>query len=114
MVFGLLTPVSSFAASNTTPLTPAPTPSAVKIHNPIGATDVPTLVNNIVKVILGVVGALALAMFVYGGMMWMTSAGNDQRITKGKETLTWAVIGLLIIFSSYAILNTVFKAFSGS
>lgn len=87
--------------------------AAIPVENPIEAQSVPALVNSIVRTILGMVGALALFMFVYGGMLWMTSAGNTQRIEKGKETLTWAVIGLIIIFASYAILNFIFTALSG-
>lgn len=83
------------------------------LYNPINATSVPELVNSIVKAILGMVGALALFMFVYGGMLWMTSLGNSQRIEKGKETLIWATIGLFIIFASYAILSFIFTALSG-
>jgi uncharacterized membrane protein YjfL (UPF0719 family) len=83
------------------------------LENPISATSVPELVNSIVRSILGMVGALALFMFVYGGMLWMTSAGNTQRIEKGKETLIWATIGLVIIFASYAILSFIFQALSG-
>lgn len=93
----------------------ARTLSAVEVYNPLqNVTSIPDLVNNIITVILGVVGALALAMFIYGGVMWMTSAGNTQRIEKGKETLIWATIGLLIIFMSYAILRLIFQALSGS
>ena len=86
----------------------------IPVENPINADSVPELVNDIVTVILGSVGALALAMFVYGGMLWMTSAGNQQRVQKGKETLIWAVLGLAIIFASYAILNAVLSALSGN
>ncbi len=87
--------------------------TGIPLQNPINATSVPELVNSIVKAILGMVGALALFMFVYGGMLWMTSAGNAQRIEKGKETLIWATIGLVIIFASYAILSFIFTALSG-
>lgn len=86
----------------------------IPVTNPIAAQSVPALINSIVSTILGVVGAIALAMFVYGGLMWMTSAGNSQRIEKGKETLLWATIGLLIIFLSYGILNVILRALSGS
>ena len=41
----------------------------------------------------------------------MTSAGNAQRIEKGRETLTWAAIGLVVIFASYALVNLILKAF---
>jgi hypothetical protein len=46
-------------------------------------------------------------------VLWMTSLGNTQQIEKGKETLKWATIGLMIIFASYAILSFIFKALSG-
>ena len=92
---------------------PAQAANGLDIYNPINAETVPQLINSIVRTILGVVGALSLFMFVYGGMLWMTSGGNSQRVEKGKETLTWATIGLAVIFSSYAILSFVFKALSG-
>jgi hypothetical protein len=85
----------------------------VNVVNPIQATSVPLLVNSVIRTILGVVGALALFMFVYGGVLWMTSGGNSTRIEKGKDTLIWATIGLFIIFASYAILNFILTALSG-
>ena len=84
------------------------------LSNPISANSIPQLVSNIIQVLLGTTGALALLMFVYGGILWMTSGGNQERITKGKNTLVWATLGIMIIFSSYAILKVVFKAFEGS
>ena len=44
-------------------------------------------------------------MVVYGGILWMTSRGDAKMIQKGKDTLTWAVLGLAVIFASYAIVN---------
>lgn len=87
----------------------------VPVVNPLGnVSTVPQLVNQAVKTILGVVGALALFMFVYGGILWMTSAGNTNRIERGKDTLIWATIGLFVIFTSYAILNFILSALGGS
>jgi multisubunit Na+/H+ antiporter MnhB subunit len=59
---------------------------------------------------MGVTGALALVMFVIGGIQWMTAAGNSERVKKGRDTLMWAVLGLIVIFSSYAILRAVLEA----
>ena len=110
-------------SATTPPPTAKPTPTVPKgsldtsLPNPLidsngkSITSVPQLINTIIVGILGLVGAVALLMFVYGGVLWMTSLGNDQRVTKGKETLTWATIGLVIIFASYAILTTIFNAF---
>ena len=86
---------------------------AITVYNPINAQNVPDLVNNMVRAILGIVGAVTLFMFVYGGLMWMTSGGASSRIERGRNTLIWATIGLLVIFSSYAILNFIFGAISG-
>ncbi len=62
---------------------------------------------NISKFILGIVGALTLAMFVYGGIKLLISGGSTEEIKKGKDTLVAAVIGLAIVFGSYTIINFV-------
>ena len=48
-------------------------------------------------------------MFVYGGILWIFSGGAEERVTKGKEVMKWAVIGLVIMFSAYALVNLVFS-----
>lgn len=83
---------------------------AVELYNPLGDVDsFPELINNIISGILGVVGAVALVMMVIGGITWMTSAGNADRVRRGRDTLLWAILGLVIIFLSYAIINFVFQ-----
>lgn len=59
--------------------------------------------------ILGLVGTLSLAAFVYGGIVFLTSTGSDQKVKKGKDILGAAVIGLLIVFSSVLIIQTLFN-----
>lgn len=60
---------------------------------------------NVVTIIYGVAGSLALAFFIYGGIMWLISGGNPDRVKKGTEIIKNAVIGLVIIFTSYMIIN---------
>lgn len=62
---------------------------------------------NITKIILGVVGSLALLMFIYGGVMMLISSGNSDQVTKAKGILMAAVIGLAIVFASYTIIQFV-------
>ncbi len=62
------------------------------------------------RIILGISGSLALLMFVYGGFLFLVSAGNNERVERGKRAISAAVVGLVIIFSSYAIVGLVFKA----
>ncbi len=65
------------------------------------------LIGRIINAVLGVVGSIALLMFIYGGFIWMTAAGASENVTKGKNILLWASIGLIIIFSSYALVKFV-------
>ena len=63
---------------------------------------------------LGVLGSLTLLVFVIGGVMWLTSGGNEQRVEKGTKTMLYAAIGILVIFSSYAIISTLIKVITGA
>lgn len=59
------------------------------------------------NIILGLVGALTLAMFIYGGVVLLISGGNSEKISKGKEIILGSVVGLLIVFGSYTIITFV-------
>jgi len=110
-------PRTEAGGTATTP-TPSEKPPPQQLVNPIGGTEenptgvatVPTLISNIIKAVLGIVGAVALFMFVWGGFTWLTSGGNPDKIKTGKDVLVWATIGLLVIFASYTLVETIFKA----
>ncbi len=85
----------------------------VSLKNPLenaGVTDVPTLIGKIIDALLGIVGSLALIMFIYGGFTWMLAAGNDSKVEKGRNILAWAVVGLVVIFASYSIVHFILKS----
>jgi len=73
-------------------------------------TDIVPLIGRVIKTALGVVGAIALLMFVYGGLIWLTSGGTPDKIKKGMDVLLWAAIGLVVIFASYTLVDFVFTA----
>lgn len=77
--------------------------------NKAGETNIKAIVANAIIIILGILGSITLGVFVYGGFMWLTSAGNSDQVRKGSETILYATIGLFIIFGAYAILNTILK-----
>ena len=87
----------------------------VKLCNPLTGNDtyneategIPTLLGRIISSVLGVIGSLALVMFIYGGATWMLSGGNQEKVTKGKQILIWATLGLVIIFTAYALVKFV-------
>ena len=85
---------------------------AIPLENPLaGATGGGTFestVKNVITGVLGVIGVLALIAFIFGGITWMTSGGESAKIQKGKNMMIWAVMGIVIIFSAYAILSFIF------
>lgn len=83
------------------------------LQNPLGVTDPNILIGRIIKQVLGFVGTIALVMFIYGGLMWMLSMGDAGRVKKGRDTFIWATLGLIVIFSSYLIVNFIFDFLKG-
>ncbi|MCX6745540.1 MAG: pilin [Candidatus Parcubacteria bacterium] len=77
------------------------------------ATDVAKFIGSIIKSILSVIGAFALLLVVYGGLLILTSHGNPEGISKGKKTITWAVIGVGVILGSYALVSYVITGIGG-
>lgn len=63
--------------------------------------------------ILGISGALALLMFFYGGVLWLISGGEDAKVTQGREALTQATVGLIIILGSWVFVNFVVVTLRG-
>lgn len=84
--------------------------SVLTLPLPLSNTSIPRVVGRIMNALLGVVGGLALLLFVWGGMRWMLARGNPDEVGKAKKTIIWAALGLLAIFSSYAVLNFVITA----
>lgn len=84
--------------------------SAATLTNPLGTTNIRTVIGRLITAILGVVGAIALLMFVYGGFLWLISAGVPDRVKKGKEVMKWAVLGLVVIVGAYTIVRAIVTA----
>lgn len=85
----------------------------VSLQDPLGIKDPRVIIKNVINVMLALVGSLALAVFIFGGFTWVISAGSDEKIKKGKDMVLWAALGLMLIFTSYAIINLVLTAVGG-
>ena len=102
---------NSKATSSTAAYTPG---SSWTLNNPLGTTDIPTILGRLINTFLGLVGAIALLSFVYAGVMYMTSAGGEKGITKAKDTMKYSAIGIAIIIFAYAIATNYFNILTGS
>ena len=64
-------------------------------------------VNKIINVVIGVLGVVAVAVVIYGGFLFLTAQGDPGKIKKGKDSITWGIIGLVIALLSWSIINFV-------
>lgn len=85
----------------------------VQLSNPLSVKSIPELVKNITTVAIGLSGVMALLAFVYGGILYLLAGVNMDFLKKGKEVMKWAIIGLFVIFSSYAVINFVMTKLLG-
>lgn len=70
------------------------------------------IIGNIIKGALGLVGVTFLLLMVYAGYMWMIARGDEGMVEKAKDTITRAVIGLVIVIGAYALTSFVIDAFT--
>lgn len=75
-------------------------------------TDLKGKVANIINVILGFLGIIAVIMIIIGGYTWLMAGGNDQEVTDAKSRIKNAVIGLAIVLAAYIITNFVVRQIS--
>lgn len=79
--------------------------------NQIQGVSATALVGRIIRAVMGVMGSIALIMFIYGGLMWMTARGNSEKAAKALQTILWGGLGVAVILSSYAVISFIFEAF---
>ena len=62
-----------------------------------------------INVAMGFLGVLVVGMIIYGGILWLTAAGRDDQITKGKHVLIWAAIGGIVISIAWTITSYILQ-----
>lgn len=83
-----------------------------KLKNVYSEDNPYNFVANLIHWTLGIIGVVLLAMIIYGGVMYMTAAGSEDRARTGKAVLTYAIIGVIIIFASWVIADYVMSTFT--
>jgi len=88
----------------------------------VGAKDIPDqaqtaltltqIAMNVLKVLLGFIGALSVLMLVVGGIIYMSSAGDEGRSDMAKKTITYAIIGLIVALSALIIVKALAGVFA--
>lgn len=71
------------------------------------AKGLAAIVKDVINVLLFIIGAVSVVMIIYGGFRYVTSAGNSDSVTKAKNTILYAVVGLVVALLAFAIVNFV-------
>lgn len=75
----------------------------------LGENDLRRTVGGVIQAALGFLGISAIGLLVYAGFIWTTSLGNQEKIEKAKKIIFYALIGLGVVLSAYAITYFVLK-----
>ena len=100
----LLIPIAAYAQNNWIEYIPE------NLRN-VGGGNVTTLITNIIRILLILAGVVALIYLIIGGYQYVTAGGNAEQATAARTTILNAIIGLVIVFASYAILTWVITYF---
>ncbi len=72
--------------------------------------DLMKVLNTVINVVLGVIGFVAVAMIILGGISYTTSQGDAAKTTKARNTILYGVVGLVIALLAFAIVNFVLNS----
>ena len=72
---------------------------------PNRGTQLTNLVSTIINITLFIVGILAVIMIIVGGIRYQTSGGDPAKVKAAQQTLTYAIVGLIVAILAFAIVN---------
>jgi len=79
----------------------------------ISTTDLASIIINVTNWVLGFITLVAVLMLIWGGVQYLTAAGDDAAVEKAKHTITYAILGLIVVGIAYAVVVVVVNVFIG-
>lgn len=108
--FSTINALPTFAANSVCDMQPG-TEVPQEVYDAAGCNNnndaLPSIIINILNAIIAVAGLVAVIFIIIGGFNYMTSAGDSGKTKKAKDTILYAVIGLVICVLAFAIVNFV-------
>ncbi len=77
---------------------------------PAGATSASELILGVINILLAIVGMLAVLFVIIGGIRYVTAHGNEEQAEGAKKTILHAVIGIILVILSFAIITIIANA----
>jgi|SRR5579884_483375 len=72
-----------------------------------GLNLVSKIIGNVSTILIILAVVLSLFFLIWAGMQWVTSGGDKTKLAAARARLTWAIIGLVIVFGAFFILNVI-------
>ncbi len=79
-----------------------------------GQDTVEGAVGSVIQVLLSFLGIVFFFLVFYAGITWMTARGNEEKITKAKDMIEAAAIGIVLVLAAYAIASFVLRTLSST
>lgn len=83
--------------------------SNVERNSGLGNATPGDVAAGVINWVLGILALIAISLVIYAGFLWLTARGNEEQVTKAKDILEGAIIGVLIILASYGATQYIFE-----
>lgn len=80
---------------------------------PTNLTEVENLIDRLQNIVFALAGAFAVVMLIWGAIVLASAGGNEEKVAKGKKIITFAVGGIIIVLSAYAIVTFLIRFLGG-
>lgn len=73
-----------------------------------------TAIENVLKLVFAIIGGLSVLMVIIGGVRYIISTGDPQKTATAKNTIIYAIVGLIISVSAFVLVGFIFRVIEGS
>ncbi len=82
-------------------------------NTPDNLFDQGGMFQTITNILLFIIGAIAVIMLIIGGIRYTVSGGDSSAVTSAKNTILYAIVGIVVAILAYAVVNWVIGSFVG-
>lgn len=111
LVFGIGLAVPAAGVGALDPYEPCAANPDSSVCKASGSDDIGDVITTVINVLLFLIGAISVVMLIVGGFRYTTSGGDANNVKAAKDTILYAIIGLVVAFLAYAIVNWVMRIF---
>ncbi len=76
-------------------------------QNPLQAKSLPALIDSLASVVLQLGVIVAALSIMYGGFMYVTAQGNEEKLASAQKTITWSLVGTAILIGAKVIIKVI-------